>query len=146
MYKIATILAPVLLGASLLSVTSQADERPLNRPSSALDRYVTQISERLNLSDDQRERIRPVLAANAAAMMSALQHRNEKKVGEEQKKNGEGQVVRKERRLDGDMQGIRSETHESLADILTPQQMADYEAMRQEDRARTRELVKSRRY
>lgn len=113
---------------------------------SPLDRYISQISKDLDLTADQQERIRPVLAANAAAMMSALQQRNEVKVGDDKSEHAEGQVVRKEQKLGGKLGGIQSDTHEDLADILTPAQLAQYQKMKQDDKARTRELVRAKRY
>lgn len=115
-------------------------------PTSPLDRYITQISDRLDLTEDQQERIRPVLAANAAAMMSALQKRNEGAAGEKKMEPGEGQIGGKKRLRDGKVNGIQSETHESLSDILTPAQLAEFEKMKRENKARVLERVQSRRY
>ena len=113
-----------------------------------LDRYLAQISERLNLSVDQEKRIRPILAASMVATMSALKDRNDNKVTEQDRDDpfAEGKVIRNERKLGEEMREIRTDTRESLADILTPQQMAEYHKMRDEDRERTRERVRSSRY
>ena len=114
---------------------------------SPLDRYVAQISEDLDLTPDQQKRIRPVLAASMTATMSALKDRNDNRVKEGDKRDpfAEGRVQRNERKLGQEMREIRSDTRESLADILTPEQLALYQKMREESRQRMRELVRSRR-
>lgn len=115
-------------------------------PVSPVDRYIAQISERLGLTEDQRERIRPVLAANAVAKMAKLSQQNDANSGEEGKDINAGHVQGNELTQGGQGDSSVSAPQEELADILTPAQLAEYEKMKREDMARTRELVRSRRY
>lgn len=135
----------VLLFAT--AAPAQAQVEGSSTGTSPLDRYVAQISEDLDLTADQQQRIRPVLAASMTATMSALKERNDNRVKEGEKNDpfAEGRVQRNERKLGQEMRDIRSDTRESLADILTPEQLALYQKMREESRQRMRELVRSRR-
>jgi Spy/CpxP family protein refolding chaperone len=116
---------------------------PANSP---VDRYIAQISERLNLTEDQKVRIRPVLSASMVATMSALKDRSDNKPDAGTDPFAEGKTLRNERKLGEEMRGIRSDTRENLADILTPEQMAEYQKMRNESKVRMQERIRARRY
>lgn len=127
-----------IMGAVSIQTALASGESPL-------DRYVAQFSERLNLTEEQTKRVRPILAANAAAMMGSLQKRNEERADEDKDKNQDGRIVRKERKMGGEMQEIRSNTADRLENILTPEQMAEYRKMQDEDTARAFKRIQARR-
>ncbi|MFK7977665.1 MAG: hypothetical protein AB8C02_16130 [Halioglobus sp.] len=140
MKKLAVLLIAALLAPAAIAFGVGSG------PANPLDRYIAQLSEDLNLTPDQQERIRPVLAATAANKMSDLAERNGVNLEDDSLDGVEGQEELQDQHLRANIERNVSGPRGTLADILTPQQLSKYNKMQREEKARIHELVRSRRY
>lgn len=124
--------------ALTLSIATQAE------PDQATHQdKIQQLIEQLQLTDEQLAEIRPVLEAHAEQTMTIL----DKYDIERPQTDGERKRLglRDARKLKGEMQTLRSETRAQLEDVLSEEQLAEYDKLAQERRAELRERIKSRR-
>jgi Spy/CpxP family protein refolding chaperone len=91
-------------------------------PKQMVERQITGMKERLNLTADQESKLRPILEDSATKMMAVR----------EKYKPEPGQPPSKE--MMDDMAKIRKETTEKIAGVLDADQMKKYEAMMAERR------------
>lgn len=132
----------LILGFSTGVTVLQAAEPVEAKRMSAADRYIAQFRDRLELSDEQTQRIKPVLVANAGAMMAVIRRQNEFENGESD--NEDGPDARKSLKLADEVDMIRAETMGKLAVILTPEQLAEYKSMQDVGSKKARTLIQSK--
>lgn len=119
-------LAMILLLAFAPFATAQSASAP--QRAERLQERLQQIKERLKLTPDQVDQVRPVIAAEAE-QLKALRE-----------KYGSGDQSRRTRmKMGRELRGIRNETDEKLKRILSKDQMNELKKMREEWRQERRE-------
>ena len=119
-WSILTIL--ILLAAGLtFAQPSQESQAPtpnkhagMQRGESA-DQHLQMLSEKLNLTDDQKAKLRPILQGQMQQMKAV---REDSSLSEEQKR--------------AKMKPIHESLHDQINAVLTPEQQAKFKQMRQE--------------
>ena len=96
--------------------------------------YLDTVSARLDLSAQQEEEVRPVLARSLRERVELMREFREA-----------GRNRESVRQLRSDAQAIERETKAELEIMLTEEQMAEYEELRAEERAQMRERMRQRR-
>lgn len=120
-WSILTIL--VLLAAGLtFAQTSQEPQAPtpdkhvgMHHNGESADQHLQMLSEKLNLTDDQKAKLRPILQDQMQQMKAA---REDSSLSQEQKR--------------AKMKSIHESLHEQINAVLTPEQQAKFTQMRQE--------------
>jgi len=79
------------------------------------DQHLQMLSEKLNLTDDQKAKLRPILQGQVQQMKAA---REDSSLSEEQKR--------------AKMKSIHESLHDQINAVLTPEQQAKFKQMRQE--------------
>ena len=105
---------------------------------------IAETSERLNLSDEQIERLRPVLKSGFEAQMAVLADHGidlENRNSGTQKKLG----FREARKLRKDLDHVRKNTSEHVEGILSEKQFSEYKKIQDERKKKMREMIKERR-
>ena len=122
--------------ASALGITPALSQpAPPDREAAAehMRQNFEEMAARLNLSDQQLPQVQAIMQDSAARRAAVME---EFGVGD-----GERPEIglRQMRKLRGEMAPIREETAAQLAEVLTPEQMAEFEAIQEEQRAAMRE-------
>lgn len=94
------------------------------------EQRIAEVQTRLSLSDEQMSKVRPVLQDAAEAQRSVLLKYGIDLEAEGGPKPNLG--MREGRKLRGDLQQVRDDTHKRLEAILTKQQMKEFEALQRE--------------
>lgn len=128
-----------LLASLTTSQAQQADPDRLDE----LDARIEQTRQRLNLTDEQSVQIEPILESNFHASMLVLEsHGIDLSVPREQRARPN---FREMRAIGKELQAVREETAEEMAEILTEEQMEEYRKIQEERRAEMREQIGARR-
>jgi Spy/CpxP family protein refolding chaperone len=128
-----------LLASLTTSQAQQADPDRLDE----LDARIEQTRQRLNLTDEQSVQIDPILESNFHASMLVLEsHGIDLSVPREQRARPN---FREMRAIGKELQAVREETAEEMAEILTEEQMEEYRKIQVERRAEMREQIGARR-
>ena len=99
--------------------------------------------ERLNLTDEQSVQIEPILESNFHASMLVLEsHGIDLSVPREQRARPNFREIRA---IGKELQAVREETAEEMAEFLTEEQMEEYRKIQEERRAEMREQIGARR-
>ncbi len=119
------ILQSALLAVTLLAVSSVAQEQTETkergrRGGMMVDRQVAAMKERLKLTSEQEQKVKPILTDAGKKMM------------ELRRKGEPGQAPTEEMRTE--MTKQREETRQKLSEVLSKDQMAEYERMLSEGR------------
>jgi len=120
-WSILTIL--VLLAAGLtFAQTSQESQAPtpnkhagMHHNGESADQHLQMLSEKLNLTDDQKAKLKPILQDQMQQMKAV---REDSSLSQEQQR--------------AKMKSIHESLHEQINAVLTPQQQAKFKQMRQE--------------
>jgi len=119
-WSILTIL--MLLAAGLTfaqpsqeSQTPTPDKHPGLHHEESADQHLQMLSEKLNLTDDQKAKLRPILQDQMLQMKAV---REDSSLSEEQKR--------------AKMKSIHESSHDQINAVLTPEQQAKFEQMRKE--------------
>ena len=110
-------------------------------PPAALEEMIAETKARLDLTDEQAERVAPVLQSGFESQRSVL-----KKYGidiESGEPPAQKLGFRKARAMGQELQTVRASTAEALEDILTKEQMREYETMQDERRNKMRERIRA---
>lgn len=131
-------LALAAIAAAGAITSAEAQERKLTEEQRAqIERHVEEIRARLNLSEEQRVRLEPVLRRSFEQRAEVLQ-----RYGVSRDRT-ERLGFRKARALKSDLDAVRQSSEAEIAAILDERQMIEYrkiqEEMREELRARVRE-------
>ncbi|MBX5496518.1 MAG: hypothetical protein IRZ15_14390 [Bryobacteraceae bacterium] len=118
----------LLPGAFAQQQSEQAREERIEQAKQRME----EIRQRLNLTPEQQEQIRPILMEEFERLR-ALRERA-------------GSGSRRDRRqMARELRDIQSDTEKKLKPILTPEQMEEYRKIREEARSRFREQMRNRR-
>lgn len=120
-WSILTIL--VLLAAGLtLAQSSQESQGPtpdkhagMHHNGESVDQHLQMLSEKLNLTDDQKAKLKPILQDQMQQMKAV---REDSSLSEQQKR--------------AKMKSIHDSLHDQINAVLTPDQQAKFRQMRQE--------------
>ena len=132
---------PIIGALVILAFASQQTQAEAEGHEEAAER-LAQIQARLNLSDDQLDRMAPILEESQAnrRVILARYGINLDNRGGSSKRPG----FRQMRAMRGELEGIRAETLAELEDILTREQLAKFKLMLEEQRAEIRERLRRR--
>lgn len=141
----------ILVISGLLGIASQiAQTQPQSEPQlsdeqiAQLEQRIADTQARLNLSEQQKEQVRPILKTGAQARRQVLE-----KHGIDLSAAGAGNQgrmgFREMRSLRSDMEAVREETNRELATVLSDEQFAEWQAIQEERRAEFRERMRARR-
>ncbi|HWY55658.1 MAG TPA: hypothetical protein VNZ03_14420 [Terriglobales bacterium] len=119
-WSILTILMLLAAGLTLAqpSQESQAptpDKRTGMQRGESVDQHLQMLSEKLNLTDDQKEKLKPILQDQMQQMKAV---REGGSLSEEQKR--------------AKMKSIHESLHDQINAVLTPEQQSKFKQMRQE--------------
>ena len=110
--------------AVFMFVGAAQAQRPEGRdPKQMLDRQVTAMKERLKLTDDQVAKVKPILADSMKSMMEMRE-----KYGPPQPGEGPSEEMM------AAMRKNREDTNKKLSEVLSKDQMTEYEKMMSERR------------
>ena len=122
--------------------TSQAQQVDPDRLAE-LEARIEQTKQRLNLTDEQAVQIEPILESNFHASMLILEsHGIDLSVPREQRARPNFREIRA---IGKELQAVREETAEEMAEFLTEEQMEEYRKIQEERRAEMREQIGARR-
>lgn len=128
-----------LMASLTTSLAQQVDSDQI----AEFEARIEQTKQRLNLSDEQVANIEPVLISRAEASMLVLENNGiDLTVPREQRERPgfqQMQTIAKE------LQAVREETAEEMAEILSEEQMQEYRKIQKENRAEMRERIRARR-
>ena len=98
--------------------------------------------QRLNLSEDQQAQIEPIVRDHVEASQAVLRAHGISSTGAS---SGGPKSLRQLRALANDMKPVRDQTRRRLAEVLSPEQMAEYQLIEEERRQAMRERLKNSR-
>lgn len=130
-----------IIAASLfLASPSLAQDPPMDREAAAaeMQQRREEIAERLNLTEEQKVKVEPILQESAKQRQAIMEKYG---VTGEKRPN---MSFRKMRKMRGEMNDLRDETNKNLSEILTDEQMDEYETIQDEQRAAMRERIQKR--
>lgn len=133
-------LALAAIAAAAAITSAEAQERKLTEEQRAqLEQQVEEIRARLNLTEDQRNRLEPVLRRNFEQRAEVLQRYGVSK------DRSERLGFRKARALKSELEDLRTENDAEIATILDDRQMTEYRKIQEEMREEFRERMRERR-
>ena len=126
---IALLSSLVLSFPAVHGETERSPEKPLEQTDPNAGR-MEELRERLQLTDEQFEKVRVILRGNIAKLREVLRKHNIERGAE---------LSRQQRNdLAKDLRPIRQESDRQFAGVLTPEQMREFEKIRQEARERSK--------
>lgn len=137
------VLAIAAMGLSAMpgyadeAADAESDEMPAE-----LEQRIDEIRDRLALSDEQKEAAAPILEAAFEKQRTIMEE-----YGIDPATRGERQRLglRDARKMRGEMDEVREETLESLAEVLTPEQLEEYQKIQEEGRQEMRGRMRANR-
>ena len=110
-----------------------------------VERRIETARERLALTDEQAEAVVPILKAGAEKQAAVLD-RHGIDLDSRARRDGEARLgLRALRKLRGEMDAVRAETIEQLADVLTGEQVDEYRKIQDENRSEMRRRFRAAR-
>jgi Spy/CpxP family protein refolding chaperone len=131
----------LVVTATLGPTSSIAEERQVDP--AALEARVAEMRQRLSLTDEQSEQIKPILIEHLEKISTVLQGFGINIETGERPENRLG--FRDARKLKSELDEVRDETSQSLSTILSPEQMKEYEEISEERREEMRSRIKEQR-
>jgi hypothetical protein len=129
-----------LLAVALLAATAAIAEDKSMPSAEAVER-LAQARERLSLTDEQVEQIKPVMEESFAERNAILASYGI----DLDNPGGSGRPsFRQARAMRGEMEAVRSDTLAKLDGILSQEQLEEFKLMQEEQRAEMRERMKAR--
>ena len=122
----------ILSVSPLLYSLAVAQSRGRVPPSKNADQIVSDMKSRLNLTDEQEAKIRPIIEEQIKKRNVLIE-----------KYQGQGRQGRES--LRGEMQALGKSTEDQLQPILTKEQLGDYQKMQEEERQNIRKGSRGRR-
>ena len=131
------VLPALLIAAAVTAAPLSAQNTTPDREAMAeqMQARMAEAKERLNLTEEQSEQVEIIFQENAEKRAEIM---------EEADLDG-SRNFRKMRKLRGQMKDLDKETTAQLADVLNEEQMAEYERIKEENRAEMRERMQNRR-
>ena len=126
--------------ASLSTAAAQEQEDR----SAQLEERVAEARQRLDLTDEQVAQMEPIIESGIEARLLVLE---EYGIDPEARTSGQqGKLrLRQKRALTKELNEISAEVRDEMSEILTDEQLAEYEKIQEERRAEMRERVQARR-
>ena len=110
-----------------------------------VERRIESARERLALTDEQADAVVPILKAGAEKQAAVLDRHGIDLDGRA-RRDGEARLgLRALRKLRGEMDAVRAETIEQLADVLTGEQVDEYRKIQDENRSEMRRRFRAAR-
>ena len=139
---------PVVLAIAavgLLAMPGHADEAGDAKPDempAEVEQRIEEIRDRLALTDEQKEAAAPILEAGIEKQRSIME-----KFGVDPTARGERPRLglRDARKMRGEMDAVREDTLELLAEVLTPEQIEEYKKIQEEARGKMRGRMRANR-
>jgi hypothetical protein len=129
----------VLLFTTYPAVAADNDERQLSEEQRArLEARIGEIRSRLDLSDQQRAQLEPVLRKDFERRVEVMRQHGVTRESDEQPGMREMRAIRK------DLKAVREQTDAEVERILDDRQLEEYRKIRDEARDEMRERVRSR--
>jgi len=127
----------------LMSVWSRADEEgpDLAKARERLQANIEETRTRLGLTDEQVEKMRPVLMGSAQQQADIISSYG---INAESRAGGERPSRQQMREMRKDLNVIRKQTNAAVSEILSEEQMAGYKEMQKERQEIMRENFKKR--
>ena len=126
-----------------LAAQDQADEADQAARLEQLQERLQEARDRLALTDQQREQVRPILAAGFQAQRAVLaEHGIDLLAPAEERPRLN---LRQLRALGADLDAVRADTLAALAEVLTADQLQTYRELQDERRQELRERLRERR-
>ena len=139
------IVAVTMIGLTASLTTSLAQQADPDRTAeieAKAQEKLEQVIEELNLTDDQRAEMRPILEASFERQAAVLEE-YDIEFGDQSR---EDRLSRRERRaLRNDLENEREKTLEALADVLDEDQLKAYQEMADERKEEVRSRLQDRR-
>lgn len=131
----------VFLLVTPITVVAAAEEAavPAESVETQIKERVEAAKERLGLTDAQLDQIRPIIAASIEGQREVFA-----KYGIAGQGDVSGLSFREKRKLRNDVKALRKSTSEQLAEVLSDEQMRQYEALAEERRSALRERAAER--
>jgi len=120
-WSILTILVLLLAGLTFAHTSQQPQAPPpdkhagMHHSGESADQHLQMLSEKLNLTDDQKAKVKPILQDQLQQMKAV---REDSSLSEEQRQ--------------AKMKSIHESLHNQINAVLTPEQQAKFKQMRQE--------------
>ena len=131
------LMIAAIFAASTIFVPASAQNIDAEAAQEEIAERIETAKERLNLTDEQIPQVEEILRESAEKRRAVLEKYDlggGKKLG-----------FREMRKLKSELEPIRKETTASLSAVLTPEQLAEYEKMQEEQRAEFRAKLQERR-
>jgi len=126
------LMASILSVGALLSSLAGAQSRGRVPPGKNADQILSDMKSRLNLTDEQEAKIRPIIEEQIKKRNALIE-----------KYQGQGRQGRES--LRSEMQALGKSTEDQLQPILTKEQMGNYQKMQEEERQNMRKGYRGRR-
>lgn len=137
--RIATLMMVLILPVIVPAAAQELD--PDRR--AEIESRIEQAKERLNLTEEQVEQIKPIIKSSFEASMEILEsHGIDLSIPQEERERPSfGEL----RALNKDMQKVRTESTAQMAEVLSDEQMAEFRKMQEERREQMRAEILGRR-
>lgn len=133
-----------LMASLTTSLAQQVDSDQI----AEFEARIGQTKQRLNLTDEQVAKIKPVLISRAEASMLVLEENGidltVPREQREQREQRERPGFRQMQAIAKELLAIREESAEEMAEILSEEQMQEYRKIQKESRAKLRERIRAR--
>lgn len=143
MFKLRFLVA-FLLAAVVTSATGQEDTTQADRIDQFEARMV-ESKERLNLTDEQVERVKPIIRSSLEATLLVLEEHGVDLEQRAEGNTGKRLSFRELRSVGRDMKKIRAKELDELSEVLDDEQLAEYESIQEERRNELRAKIRERR-
>ncbi len=132
----------LLIVSATLTFSFNAQSQETEDPIAKLENRIAETKKRLNLTPEQEEQLTPIIEKSMDERLALLEkHGFKRDQGAERKRPSFSQM----RALRSDMQELNEQTRESLAKILTEDQLEEWDDIQEENRAQMRERIRNRR-
>lgn len=134
--------ALVVAFASVIVVAGSAQAQGRRGPDFDLDRHMERLTERLSLTEEQAEQLRPIFQGHFEAMQAMVeQRRAEAEARREQMRQQREEMRQQGEAMRDAMAQMREQTHAQVAGILSEEQLERFaQFQREEMRARRGEM------
>ena len=139
--RLSSLLALVLLllAMPLYAQDTESEEKAMtDKASERFRAQLQETEERLQLTDEQTETVRPILEEATRQRQAVLEKHGVDLEGTEKADRPGRRTLR---RMRNDLQEVNKETQRELEDVLTSEQMKQWEALQEERRAEMREQL-----
>ena len=131
---------PIIATVTLLALFGQSAKAD-SQPSPEAEQRLAQVQTRLNLSDEQREQMAPVVQESMQRRRTILANYG---IDLDNPAASNRPGFRQARAMRSEMQVVQADTLNRLEGILTDEQLDEFKLMQEEQRAQMRERIRGR--